>query len=595
MKDFLKYTLATITGIILICLVLFFFGLMSMMSLANSSRSETKVENNTVMKLQLDGTIVERSTSNPWDMLMGSSTGKATGLNDILSGIKKAKENDKVLGIYIQGGNTFYAAPSSLQEMRNALEDFKTSGKFIVAYGDNFTQEAYYVASVADKVMMNPQGMLQWQGMVAEPMFYKDMLDKIGVEMQIFKVGTYKSAVEPYMLNEMSDANREQLTDRINSIWNNFVADVSASRNISAENLQALAEESTMFNPSNDMVKNGLVDTLIYKNDVKEYLKKVAGLDEDDNMPLLSVENMANANSNVPKDKSGNIIAVYYAVGEIDPSTSFFSFPDDNIQSDKMISELKKLQDNDDVKAVVIRVNSPGGSAFGSEQLWYAITQLKEKKPVIVSMGDYAASGGYYLSCNADLIFAEPTTLTGSIGIFGTVPNAQKLAQKVGLSVGVVKTNKYADLEGTNMLARPMTDDEKGLMQMYVNNGYDTFLTRVSEGRHMTKEQVDAIGQGRVWTGERAKELGLVDMLGGLDDALDIAIQRADVESYTIMNYPAEESMFSKLLSSSPGDYLESRLMKSKLGQLYYPYSFIDKFQINDMLQARMPYDLNIR
>jgi len=591
MKDFLKYTLATITGIILICLVLFFFGLMSMMSIANSTRTETRVESNTIMRLKLDGTIVERYSSDPWEMMLGNTT-KTLGLNDILTAIKKAKENDNILGIYIQGGTTFAAAPSSLQEMRNALEDFKTSGKFIVAYGDNYTQDAYYVASVANKLMMNPQGMLQWQGMVAEPVFFKDMLDKIGVEMQIFKVGTYKSAVEPYMLNEMSEANREQLTDRINSIWKNFLNDVSSSRNMPIEKLQALAEQSTMFNPSTDMVKNGMIDTLIYKNDVKDYLKDTAGLDDDDNMPLLDVEAMANANSNVPKDKSGNIIAVYYAVGEIDPSASLSTGT--SIKSDEMISDLKKLKDDDDVKAVVIRVNSPGGSAFGSEQLWYTITQLKAEKPVIISMGDYAASGGYYLSCNADLIVAEPTTLTGSIGIFGTLPNAQKLAQKVGVTFDIAKTNKYADFEGASLLTRPMTEDEKGLMQMYVNNGYDTFLTRVAEGRHMTKEQVDAIGQGRVWTGERAKDLGLVDILGGIDDALDIAIQRADVESYTIMNYPAEKSMLSKILSSTPGGFIQSRLMKSRLGQLYYPYNFIDNYTITDMLQARMPYELII-
>jgi len=592
MKDFLKYTLATITGIVLICLVLFFFGLMSMMSIANSSRTETRVESNSIMQLKLDGSIVERYSSDPWEMILGNSATKTTGLNDILSAIKKAKENEKVLGIYINSGTTFAAGTSSLQEIRNALEDFKTSGKFIIAYGDNYTQDAYYVASIADKVMMNPQGMLQWQGMVAEPMFYKDMLDKIGVEMQIFKVGTYKSAVEPYMLNEMSEANREQLTDRINSIWKNFMTDVSASRNLPTEKLQVLAEQSTMFNPSTDMVQCGLVDTLIYKNDVKDYLKKIAGLEKDDSMPLLDVEAMANANNNVPKDKSGNIIAIYYAIGEIDPSASLSSGT--NIQSDEMISDLKKLKDNDDVKAVVIRVNSPGGSAFGSEQLWYAISQLKKEKPVIISMGDYAASGGYYLSCNADLIVAEPTTLTGSIGIFGTLPNAQKLAQKVGVNIDVVKTNKYSDFEGMSLLTRPMTEDEKGLMQMYVNNGYDTFITRVSEGRHMTKEQVDAIGQGRVWTGERAKELGLVDILGGIDDALDIAIQRADVESYTIMSYPAEESMLSKLLSSTPGGFIKTHFIKSKLGHLYYPYSFIEEYTINDMLQARMPYELNI-
>ena len=593
MKDFLKYTLATITGIVVILLIVFFSGLVILFSALSPSNSETRVEKNSVMALHLNGVIEERSTSDPWSYIMGNST-SSIGLNDILTSIKKAKENDKIKGIYILGASTLAASPSSLQEIHDALVDFKESGKFIVSYADSYSQSSYYLASVADKVMMNPQGMLEWQGMELETMFYKELLDKVGVEMQVFKVGTYKSAVEPYILNEMSDANREQLTEIVNSIWNNITEDVSASRHISKEKLNELADKVLMFHPATEAVANGMLDTLIYKNDVRDYLKKMVGIDKDANLPLLGISEMVNVNRNVPKDKSGNIIAVYYAAGEIDGTSVVNTGSSSGINSEKVISDLRKLKEDKDVKAVVLRVNSPGGSAYGSEQIWYAIKQLKEEKPVIVSMGDYAASGGYYISCGSDLIVAEPTTLTGSIGIFGLIPNAQKLKEKFGINIQAVKTNEHADIQSTEMLTRPMTESEKGLMQMYVNNGYDLFTTRVADGRNLSKTRVDEIGQGRVWTGERAKELGLVDELGGIDKAISIAVERAGVEKYSLLSYPEEESMLSKLMNNNPTKYVRSNLLKSKLGDLYYQYEFINNFSINDMLQMRMPYELDI-
>lgn len=593
MKDFLKYTLATITGIVVILLIVFFSGLVILFSALSPSNSETRVEKNSVMALHLNGVIEERSTSDPWSYIMGNST-SSIGLNDILTSIKKAKENDKIKGIYILGASTLAASPSSLQEIHDALVDFKESGKFIVSYADSYSQSSYYLASVADKVMMNPQGMLEWQGMELETMFYKELLDKVGVEMQVFKVGTYKSAVEPYILNEMSDANREQLTEIVNSIWNNITEDVSASRHISKEKLNELADKVLMFHPATEAVANGMLDTLIYKNDVRDYLKKMVGIDKDANLPLLGISEMVNVNRNVPKDKSGNIIAVYYAAGEIDGTSVVNTGSSSGIKSEKVISDLRKLKEDKDVKAVVLRVNSPGGSAYGSEQIWYAIKQLKEEKPVIVSMGDYAASGGYYISCGSDLIVAEPTTLTGSIGIFGLIPNAQKLKEKFGINIQAVKTNEHADIQSTEMLTRPMTESEKGLMQMYVNNGYDLFTTRVADGRNLSKTRVDEIGQGRVWTGERAKELGLVDELGGIDKAISIAVERAGVEKYSLLSYPEEESMLSKLMNNNPTKYVRSNLLKSKFGDLYYQYEFINNFSINDMLQMRMPYELDI-
>ncbi|MBO7552432.1 MAG: signal peptide peptidase SppA [Bacteroidaceae bacterium] len=593
MKDFLKYTLATITGIVVILLIVFFSGLVILFSALSPSNSETRVEKNSVMALHLNGVIEERSTSDPWSYIMGNTT-SSIGLNDILTSIKKAKENDKIKGIYILGTSTLSASPSSLQEIHDALIDFKESGKFIVSYADNYSQGSYYLASVADKVMMNPQGMLEWQGMELETMFYKELLDKVGVEMQVFKVGTYKSAVEPYILNEMSDANREQLTEIVNSIWNNITEDVSESRHLSKEKLNELADKVLMFHPATEAVSNGMLDTLIYKNDVRDYLKKMAGIDQDANLHLLGISEMVNVNRNVPKDKSGNIIAVYYAAGEIDGTSIVNIGSSSGINSEKVISDLRKLKEDKDVKAVVLRVNSPGGSAYGSEQIWYAIKQLKEEKPVIVSMGDYAASGGYYISCGSDLIVAEPTTLTGSIGIFGLIPNAQKLKEKFGVNIQSVKTNEHADIQSTEMLTRPMTESEKGLMQMYVNNGYDLFTTRVADGRNLSKTRVDEIGQGRVWTGERAKELGLVDELGGIDKAISIAVERAGIEKYTLLTYPEGESMLSKLMNNNPTKYVRSSLLKSKFGDLYYQYEFVNNFSINDMLQMRMPYELDI-
>lgn len=590
MKDFLKFTLATITGIIVSSVVLFFISILVFFSMVSSSESETQVRKNSIMMLDLNGTLAERSQDNPFDLFMGDDN-KTYGLDDVLSSIKKAKENDDIKGIYIEAAS-LDAGFASREEIRNALKDFKESGKFIVAYGDNYSQGLYYLSSVADKVLLNPQGMVEWKGLAATPMFFKDLLAKIGVEMQIFKVGTYKSAVEPFISTEMSPANREQIDAYLTSIWGQVTNDVAKSRKVSVDSLNAIADRMLMFYPAEKSVEYGLVDTLIYKNDVRDYLKAMIGIDKDDRMPVLGLQDMINVKKNVPKDKSGNIIAVYYAYGEIDSSTSSASPDGEGIDSKKVIKDLRKLKDDEDVKAVVLRVNSPGGSAYGSEQIWYAVSELKKEKPVIVSMGDYAASGGYYISCNADTIVAEPTTLTGSIGIFGMFPNAKGLTDKIGVNFDVVKTNKYADF---GMLTRPMNDGEKGLMQMYVNNGYDLFLTRCSDGRGISKEDLDKIAQGRVWTGSKAKELGLVDELGGLDKALDIAIAKAGVDAYTVMNYPEKESFFESLMNTNPGNYIKARMLKGTMGEIYQQFSALENFDKCDRVQARVPFELNIQ
>lgn len=589
MKDFLKFTLATVTGIIVSGLVLFFVSILVFFSIVSSSESETQVSKNSIMMLDLNGTLAERSQENPFDFIMGDEY-STYGLDDILSSIKKAKENEDIKGIYIQA-TSLAAGYASLEEIRDALKDFKESGKFIVAYADAYTQGLYYLSSVADKVMLNPQGMVEWRGIASTPMFFKDLLTKIGVEMQVFKVGTYKSAVEPFISTEMSPANREQVNVYISSIWGQITSDVAASRKISVDSLNAAANRMLMFHAATESVKCGLADTLIYKNDVRNYLKAMAGIDEDDRLPILGLKDMVNVKKNVPKDKSGNIIAVYYASGEID-SPGASSTDQEGIDSKKVIKDLRKLQEDEDVKAVVLRVNSPGGSAFGSEQIWYAVSQLKKEKPVIVSMGDLAASGGYYIACNADTIVAEPTTLTGSIGIFGMFPNAKGLTEKIGVNFDVVKTNQYADF---GMLTRPMSEGEKSLVQMYVNQGYDIFLTRCADGRGISKEELDKIAQGRVWTGSSAKELGLVDVLGGLDKALEIAIAKASVDGYTVMNYPAKKSFYESLMNTNPGNYVKARMLKGTIGEIYQQFGALENFDKCDRIQARVPFELNIQ
>ena len=587
MKDFLKFTLATITGIIVSGILLFIVSILMMFSMLYSSDSEVTVRENSILKLDLNGSLVERSGEDPWAILMGDESA-AYGLDDLLASIRKAKENENIKGIYIEATDLATDGFAALKEVRDALADFKESGKFIVAYGDMYTQPMYYVASVADRVLLNPEGMLEWSGLSSMPVFYKDLMDKLGIRWQIFKVGTYKSAVEPFIGMEMSEANREQTTDYLTSLWGEMTAEVAASRGVTVDDLNRAADRMLLFQPAGECVEAGLADTLIYKNDVRDYLKQWVGIDEDDDLRTLGLKDMKNVKKNVPKDKSGNIVAVYYADGQIG---SLMAGSGESIDGNQMIRDLRDLKEDEDVKAVVLRINSPGGSAYDSEQIWHAIGELKKEKPVIVSMGDYAASGGYYIACNADTIVAEPTTLTGSIGIFGMMPDMQGLAQKVGVSFDVVKTNEFSDM---GIPVRPMTESEKALMQAYVERGYDLFLTRVSEGRGMTKEAVDQVGQGRVWTGVRAKELGLVDELGGLDRALEIAVARAGVEGYTRMDYPAKKSAWEQLMEFSPADYVKARVLQGRAGQWLRGVETLDRFEVKDALQARMPFEPNI-
>ena len=586
MKDFIKFTFASMLGIVLAGIIFTILGIVTMVGMVASSDTETTVKENSVFVLELDGILSERVQENPFQSLMGEDY-QALGLDDILASIRKAKENENIKGIYLQGG-MMDASFASLEEIRNALSDFKESGKFIVAYADQYGQGMYYLASVADKVIVNPQGSIAWHGLASQPVFYKDLLQKVGIEMQIFKVGTYKSAVEPFIATEMSDANREQVSAFLTSIWERLLEDVSASRGIRADVLNKCADEIMDLTPAETYIANGMADTLLYKDGVLNYLKELTEREADENLRTLTLADMKNVKRNVPLDKSGNIIAVYYAYGDIDGSTS----ADEGINSEKVIRDLRKLREDETIKAVVLRVNSPGGSAYGSEQIWREVVLLKEKKPVIVSMGDYAASGGYYISCAADCIVADPTTLTGSIGIFGMFPNMEGLlTDKLGLHFDMVKTNPYADMGD---ITRPFNAAEKEAMQNHINNGYKLFVKRCADGRGMSVEAIEKIAEGRVWTGTTAKELGLVDELGGLDKALEIAAQKAEVEAYSVLNYPGKSDIFSKLLDEGKESYIDGKMTET-LGEYYNYAKFIRNLKDADRIQARMPFDLRIR
>ena len=585
MKDFIKFTFASVLGVVLAGIIFTVLGIVSLVGMVASSDTETVVKENSILFLDLEGTLYERMEENPFQALMGEEY-KAYGLDEILASIRKAKDNENIKGIYLQSG-LFSASFASLEEIRNALKDFKESGKFIVAYSDQYMQEMYYLSSVADKVIVNPQGTINWQGLASQTIFFKDLLKKVGIDMQIFKVGTYKAAVEPFIATEMSDANREQITAFLNSIWGRLLEDISASRNIPVEKLNQYADEMMMTQQAEEYIACGMADTLLYKDGVLNYLKELTGTESDESLETLTLEDMRNVKRNVPLDKSGNIIAVYYAFGGIDDTTS----PEEGIDSEKMIRDLRKLREDETIQAVVLRVNSPGGSAYGSEQIWHEVLLLKEKKPVIVSMGDYAASGGYYISCGADYIVADPTTLTGSIGIFGMFPNMEDLlTDKLGLHFDLVKTNKYADMGD---LSRPFNTHEKEAMQKYIENGYKLFVKRCADGRGMSTEAIEKIAEGRVWTGAAAKELGLVDELGGLEKAIDIAAQKAGIEAYSTISYPEQEGVFSAFLEQTKEDYIQGQMAKT-MGE-YYPYvKFMQNVKDMDRIQARLPFELHI-
>lgn len=589
MKDFFKIVLASALGFLIanilfsIVSIILFFGFMGSF-VGDMGKSTFKLQDNSVFHLKLSGAINERvPEDDPFNMLLGSRAPSPMGLNDITNAIRKAKDNNSIKGIYIDS-RMFVASTATLAEIRDELLRFKESGKFIVAYSDSYTQGGYYIASVADKIAINPQGMLDLHGLAAIPIFYKDALDKLGIEIQVFKVGTYKSAVEPFILTGMSEANREQVSSYLNDLWSTIGNDMTQARNIDIDQFNSYVNEMPMFRDVDFLIQSNLVDTLLYEADMKNYIRSLLDIDEDKKIPSAGVNDMKSVKSKKIKP-SDNHIALLYAVGEISSGTGA-----SNIQDKYLVNEIEKLRKNKDIKAVVLRVNSPGGSAYASEQIWKAVSELKAEKPVVVSMSDVAASGGYYIACNANKIVAQPTTITGSIGIFGIFPNMKGTTEKLGLDVDMVKTHEYSDFGN---FARPMNEGEKELLQAYVERGYDLFLTRCSDGRNIPKETLAQYAEGRVWTGNQAKEIGLVDELGDLKRAIEIAAELAEVDDYLVFEYPRMRSFIEELLDSKKKD-LAVETLKEYLGDHYQILSLVKNIKEQDYVQARLPYNFNV-
>lgn len=593
MKDFFKMFFASILGVftagIILACVLFFvmIGIVTSMASSVMSTEYKEIKSNSIMKVDITS-LPEIASQDPLSAITGSE--KSITLSQAIEAINMAKNNPKIKGIYINSEMPMVGM-ASLEEVRRALVDFKKSGKFIYAYADNYTQKGYYLSSVADKIYLNPQGKVNLFGIASENLFYKRALDKLGVEMLTFKVGTYKGAVEPYILDHMSDANREQIQIYIDGLWDHMVNTIADSRKIPADSLKQFADRGDAMNASAVFVNNKLVDSLAYREDLYSVLKNKTDIKQSEKLRLVSMMDVLQDKNSDKKD--GDKIAVVYAEGAIMPQGAGSVVYGGGI-SESLVKDLMKLAEDDDIKAVVMRVTSPGGSAFLSEQIWHQVEHVKSKKPIVVSMGDYAASGGYYISCAANRIFAEATTLTGSIGIFGQIPNAKVLADKIGINVDVVKTSKFADLVmggNTGGLIKPMSDDEKALIQGEIERGYDTFITRVAEGRKMTKEQVDSVGQGRVWLGAKAATIGLVDEIGGMDAAIKYAAQLANVKKYKLVyKKPEGSSLLDLIWSKATNDDLELRMAKKFLTQeeLDMIKNFREARQVGIM--ARLPY-----
>ena len=584
MKDFIKYTMATVVGLVLVSIIMGILTFVSMAGMIASEGMSSPIEKKSVLRITLKGSITERAgEENPLSKLGGETT-QQIALDQALQALEKAAKNDKIEGIYMEGG-ILSAYPAEVQELRQALLKFKKSGKWIIAYADTYSRSAYYLCSVADKVYLNPIGMLDWSGLSSNPMFFTGLMKKLGIKMQVFKVGTYKSAVEPYIAEQMSDANREQVSSYQQSIWNNMLKDVAKSRKTTAEALNSLADSLTILSGPEASVKGGLVDKLCYQDEVKKILKNKAKMEEDESLRFVSISDVAM--SEELNDKVDDEIAVYYAYGEIKEDITGGFAQESAITSKQMTKDLQELREDDDVKAVVLRVNSPGGSAYASEQIWREVQLLSKEKPVIVSMGALAASGGYYISCGANKIFAEPTTLTGSIGIFGMIPDATELlTDKLGLSFDVVKTNAHSDF---GAMGRPLNESECRLMQAYINQGYELFTGRVAQGRKISQDSVKAVAEGRVWTGEQAMKIGLVDKLGNLNDAIAAAAKAAKIEKYSVGRYPEPAPWFASLLQEKKADYMDSQ-MRSALGEFYPAFSLIRNLKNQDAIQARMTF-----
>ena len=594
MKDFFKNVAATIVGLFAFGLIMTILGFICIIGMIASSNSKPALKDNAVMVLKLQGQIEDRSEDN-W---LGELTGEQfnnLGMNKILSSIRKAKDEEKVKGIYLETGilESDYA---TLQEIRNALADFKKSGKWIIAYGDALSQGGYYLASVANKVYVNPEGNVDWHGIASQPQYIKDVAAKFGVHFTVVKVGKYKSYTETYTEDKMSDANREQVSRYIGGLWQQMLADVSKSRNISKDSLNRYADGLMVFDDAQLLKSRKMVDGFCYYDEIRDVVKRQLGLKADETINQVDYNDvdMAIDDSNL----MGEEIAVYYCQGTIvRMETPSIYGSEQQIVSTKVIKDLQELADNSQVKAVVLRINSGGGDAYASEQIWRAVKELNKKKPVVVSMGGMAASGAYYMSMGAQYIMAQPTTLTGSIGIFGALPDFSDLmTKKLGFKYDEVKTNRNSAYASAGM-SRPWSAEEITTMQNYVNRGYNLFRKRVAEGRKMSTEQVEKIAQGRVWLGTDAKNIKLIDGFGGLSDAIDKAAELAHLSSYQAVEYPALAGWMEQLMDMAGGNkgtYLDEQL-RLALGDLYQPFIMIRNMKEKEPIQAALPYVLNIQ
>lgn len=590
MKQFFKFMFASMLGFILSAIVLFilFVGIVAGLVASIEETEVADVEENSILHIKLDEEIIERSSKNPFRNFnyKDFSPEPSLGLDDILANIRKAKDDNNIKGIYLDL-SFINSGIATTEEIRNALLDFKDSKKFILSYSEIYTQSTYYLASVADKIYMNPAGLMELKGLHSQHMFFKGLLEKLDVEPQVIRHGQFKSAVEPFILDKMSEANKLQTMTYVGTIWNHIVSGIGAQRKISPERVNMIAD-SLLIQNAEDAVKYKMIDELKYKDEILAELRTKVGIEKDAKIKFMTMGNYTNAPDLNKKGPLNEKIAVIYAVGEIEGGEG----GEEKIGSERISEAIRNARLDKKVKAIVLRINSPGGSALASDVIWREVVMAKKAKPVIASMGDVAASGGYYIACAADTIVASPNTITGSIGVFGILPNLEKFFNnKLGITFDGVKTNEHADL-GT--LTRPLTQGERSIIQNEVENIYDDFISKVAEGRGMTKAQVDSLGQGRVWSGVDAKRIGLVDVFGGVDEAIRIAAEKAGLKEYRITALPKQKTPFEEFMKELKGES-EIYFLKSKLGDSYPVYMELEKVRNMKGVQARLPFEISIR
>ncbi len=588
MKEFFKYMFASMLGLILTLVIIFFIFMAIVASVISFSNNKTvEVDDNSVLVLKLDKPVYDRAPKNPISLYTPDPLQfeQYIGLDDILKDLQKAKTDDRIRGIYLDLSSV-PSGMATVEEIRNALLDFKTSGKFIIAFGQMYSQKAYYLATTADKVYLHPDGLIDFKGISAQIGFIKGLLDKVDINMQVIRHGKFKSAIEPLIYDKMSQYNKEQMQALIDNIWGNFIQAISESRNISKANLNLYADSLLAYNAGKALELH-LVDGLLYKDEIMKQLTEATGGSDEDKINTISIGKYTYANDPVKQTLSGNKIAVIYAIGDISGGKG----NDLSIGSERLSEAIRKARKNDKVKAIVMRVNSPGGSALAAEVIRREVELAAAEKPFVVSMGDLAASGGYWISCSANKIIADSTTITGSIGVFGVIPDlGEMMKNKLGITFDQVHTNENADFPN---IMRPLSPYETAVMEKEIDHIYGKFLNLVSKGRNMTVEQVDEIAQGRVWSAVDAKRIGLVDELGGLDKAIKEAADLAGLENYRIINLPAQKDPFQQLLDQLTGE-VRSNIVRSELGDYYIYYNYLKKVSEMKGVQARLPFELSV-